>query len=182
MQNHVPSAEPGCYPVESLELLTTHAWGHSQTRASVGWIYPEKAVRDPCIIRTFTIMAWQEACLYVHKHIFREMGWREPLSWRPLDESSFLVLSVLLLTGQNTEEPQCVGELHCPSSSTSSQSLPTKKTVLRAWGIWDVHSWGCLWCQGDASDISAFLRFNWINFHFAKVARTCEALDRHGWR
>lgn len=49
---------------------------------------------------------------------------------------------VLLLMGQDTEEPQSVGELHCPSSSTSSQPLLTNKTVLRAWGIYNVCSWG----------------------------------------
>lgn len=108
--------------------------------------------------------------------------------WTPAMETTGWVLlpsaGVLLLAGQDTEEPQSVGELHCPSSSTSSQPLPINKMVLRVWEIYDVYSWGCLWCPWDASDISAFLRlfFRWINFHFAKVASSCEALDRHGWR
>lgn len=74
---------------------------------------------------------------------FQEMGWCEPLLWRPLDKPSFPALGVLVLAGQDTEEPQGACELHCPSSSTSSQPLPTNKTVLRVWGIYSVYSWGC---------------------------------------
>lgn len=186
MQSHVPSAEPGSDPVESLELQPAPNTGLRAfpDQGKCGLDLSQEGVRDPCIIRRFTIMGWQEAYLYVILSSFQEMRWCEPLPWRPLDESSFPVLGVLLLAGQDTEEPQCVAELHCPSSSTSSQPLPTIKTVLRAWRICSVHSWGCLWCRGDASDISAFLRlfFSWINFHFAKVASSCEALDRRGWR
>lgn len=91
----------------------------------------QEGVRDPCIITRFTIMACQEAYLYVILSRLQEMGGCEPLPWRPLDKSSFPVLGVLLLAGQDTEEPQCADELHCPSSSTSSSpSSPTN----RCWG------------------------------------------------
>lgn len=69
----------------------------------------------------------------------QETGWREPLGrWQqqgePLGESSLPVLGVLALAGQDTEEPGCTGELHCPSSGTSSHPLPTSEAVLKAWG------------------------------------------------
>lgn len=159
MQNHIPSAEPGSDPVNSLWLQPAPNTGLRAfpDQCKCGLDLSQERVRDPCIIRRFTIMGWQEAYLYVILGSFPGDG----VVWTPALETTgwvlFPVLGVLLLlAGQDTEEPQCVAELHCPSSSTSSQPLPTTKTVLRAWGIYSVQSWGCLWCQRDASDIPRF--------------------------
>lgn len=51
-----------------------------------------------------------------------------------LDRFSLPVLSVLSLTGQDTQEPLYTVEQHCPSSSASSHSLPTPEVVLKVWG------------------------------------------------
>lgn len=49
----------------------------------------------------------------------------------PLSKSLLPVLGVLLLTGKGIQEPQCTGELHCPSSGI----FPTREAVLKDEGL-----------------------------------------------
>lgn len=58
--------------------------------------------------------------------------WQGDSSGEPLGKSSLPTLGVLALAGQDTKEPRCTSELHCPLSGTSCHPLPASEAVLKA--------------------------------------------------